>query len=234
MASLPFVGVLLGCCVLLTHGLAPLFVSQLNKFNNRKKQPLTMTFLPATYELTRSLYFRSLGGVYLTAFLIAKNQNKALIGDNGLAPAREFLLNTEHMKLADRPISLLYAVKDKSHLNSWLDIISITGMVLAAIPFITPQYAIAPIWAALWILYHSLDTVGGPFYSYMWESQLLETGFLAMCVAPLYLGNLSLLYSNRNQHGSIVTLYVSIHHVFHSLTHILLKQEHYLHLHGSA
>ena len=92
------------------------------------------------------------------------------------------------MSLTDRPISLLYAIKDKTQLNSWLDIIAITGIILSAIPLISPQYAIVPVWAALWILYHSLDTVGGPFYSYMWESQLLETGFLAMCVAPLYLG----------------------------------------------
>lgn len=33
---------------------------------------------------------------------------------------------------------------------------------------------------------HSLDSVGGVWYSFGWESQLLETGFLAIFLVPMF------------------------------------------------
>ena len=44
-----------------------------------------------SYWLTRSIFLRALGFVYGTAFLVALHQNKALIGDNGITPARHIL-----------------------------------------------------------------------------------------------------------------------------------------------
>ena len=44
-----------------------------------------------SYWLTRSIFLRALGFVYGTAFLVALRQNKALIGDNGITPARHIL-----------------------------------------------------------------------------------------------------------------------------------------------
>ena len=41
-----------------------------------------------SYWLTRSIFLRALGFVYGTAFLVALHQNKALIGDKGITPAR--------------------------------------------------------------------------------------------------------------------------------------------------
>ncbi len=38
----------------------------------------------------------------------------------------------------------------------------------------------------LWLLYHSLVNVGQTFYSFGWESQLLETGFLAIWIVPVF------------------------------------------------
>jgi hypothetical protein len=43
------------------------------------------------YFLTRIVLFRAIGFVYSVAFLVAKHQNKALIGDNGITPARQML-----------------------------------------------------------------------------------------------------------------------------------------------
>ena len=37
----------------------------------------------------------------------------------------------------------------------------------------------------LWLLYHSIVNVGQTFYSFGWESQLLESGFLAIFLVPL-------------------------------------------------
>ena len=48
---------------------------------------------PGSYWLTRVVFLRYLSFIYLTAFLVSYNQNKELIGNNGLTPARNFLLN---------------------------------------------------------------------------------------------------------------------------------------------
>ena len=37
----------------------------------------------------------------------------------------------------------------------------------------------------LWLLYHSIVNVGQQWYSFGWESQLLESGFLAIFFVPL-------------------------------------------------
>ena len=46
-----------------------------------------------SFWLTRVLFLRYLGFIYLIAFLISFNQNKELIGSHGLTPASNFLLN---------------------------------------------------------------------------------------------------------------------------------------------
>jgi hypothetical protein len=38
----------------------------------------------------------------------------------------------------------------------------------------------------LWLLYHSIVNVGQTWYSFGWESQLLETGFITMFLVPLF------------------------------------------------
>ena len=50
---------------------------------------------PGSYWLTRVLFLRYLSFIYLIAFIISYNQNKELIGNNGLTPASNFLLNGE-------------------------------------------------------------------------------------------------------------------------------------------
>jgi hypothetical protein len=40
------------------------------------------------------------------------------------------------------------------------------------------------VWFALWALYLSFVNVGSPFYGFVWETLLLEAGFLA-----IFLGN---------------------------------------------
>ena len=62
----------------------------------RNEEPQAVTELEAgTYWLTRILFLRFLGFIYLVAFLISFHQNKELIGDRGLTPARLFLRKGE-------------------------------------------------------------------------------------------------------------------------------------------
>ena len=58
---------------------------------------LTPSQIPAasSYHLTRILFLRLLAVVYIAAFSVAKNQNKGLIGDNGITPARNALNEAE-------------------------------------------------------------------------------------------------------------------------------------------
>ena len=58
---------------------------------------------PGSYWLTRIVFLRYLSFIYLTAFLVSYNQNKELIGNNGLTPARNFLLNGKENTDLTRP-----------------------------------------------------------------------------------------------------------------------------------
>ena len=44
-----------------------------------------------SYWLTRIVFLRFLAFIYLVAFLVSYHQNKELIGDRGLSPARLYL-----------------------------------------------------------------------------------------------------------------------------------------------
>ena len=51
----------------------------------------TMASLESSQYLVRIIFLRALAFVYFVAFAVAFNQNKALIGDNGITPARYLL-----------------------------------------------------------------------------------------------------------------------------------------------
>jgi hypothetical protein len=61
-------------------------------------------------------------------------------------------------------------------------------LLAAAVVIGLPQLAPLPVtmlaWFALWALYQSIVNIGGSFYSFGWETLLLEAGFLA-----IFLGN---------------------------------------------
>ena len=56
-------------------------------------------------------------------------------------------------------------------------------MALSVAVFITGAGSSAAM-LLLWLLYHSIVNVGQQWYSFGWESQLLETGFLAIWINP--------------------------------------------------
>ena len=148
---------------------------------------------PQTFDITRRLFLRGLGLLYRTAFLVAHNQNLALIGDDGITPARD-VLERKGGDDRDSPtlLSLLFrrrgagqASAERVRLDPWLRGFSMAGMALSAVPLLFPLHATFPLLFALWALYFSIVSVGNLWYAYMWESQLLETGFLALWSVPL-------------------------------------------------
>ncbi|XP_064601523.1 lipase maturation factor 1-like [Liolophura sinensis] len=81
--------------------------------------------------------------------------------------------------------SLLWLVDYKSNIDTYLDYIALAGMTLSGLVMVMGG-ANCVVMAVLWMLYHSIVNVGQRWYSFGWESQLLETGFLAIFLCPVY------------------------------------------------
>jgi len=93
----------------------------------------------ASYWLTRIVYLRSLAFIYAVAFLVALRQNKQLIGDRGLLPARFHLDKLIRIyggdtwrAFMDHPTLFLF-VRDKTHINRWLDGTAFVGLCLSCV-----------------------------------------------------------------------------------------------------
>jgi lipase maturation factor len=139
---------------------------------------------PPTYWLTRFVFLRLLGLVYLVAFLIVANQFRPLAGEHGLLPAPRFLdavagaYGRGPAAFFRLPTLFWLGASDTAFAaGAWAGI-ALSACVLLGL-------ANAPILAALWILYMSYVHVGQLFYGYGWEMLLLETGFLAIFLVPL-------------------------------------------------
>jgi len=99
------------------------------------------------------------------AFSVAYNQNKQLIGENGLMPCKNYLNSVKRYvggkigmaALAYTP-SILWFL-DWNHMDANLDGIALVGLVLSGFVLITGM-ANMVIMVTLWVLYHSLVNVG--------------------------------------------------------------------------
>jgi hypothetical protein len=139
---------------------------------------------PHSYWLTRFVILRLLGLVYFVAFLSLANQILPLIGRNGLLPADLYL------KQADRyfgsSLNGLWQVPSLFWMNTsdtFLVLMAWNGVALSLLVLL--GFANALLLGVLWALYLSFVHIGQDWYSYGWEIQLLETGFLAIFLCPL-------------------------------------------------
>ncbi|XP_038618700.1 lipase maturation factor 1 [Tachyglossus aculeatus] len=157
----------------------------------RPRPGLPLRLGPATFWLTRILLLRALAFVYLVAFLVAFQQNKQLIGDKGLLPSAVYLASVKRYfrgkidwdSLSYAPTLVWFL--DWGNMDSILDCLSALGLVVSAFVLVT-GCANMILMTILWILYHSLVNIGQIWYSFGWESQLLETGFLGIFLCPLW------------------------------------------------
>jgi len=136
------------------------------------------------YVLTRFVLLRLLGVVYAVAFAGLVLQQDALLGSDGLLPARAFLdelrdaAGSTGQAFAALPTLFWLDGSDAAlHAAAWLGLALSIAVVLGATN--------ALLQLALWGLYLSFVQVGQIFYGYGWEMQLLETGFLAVFLCPL-------------------------------------------------
>ncbi|XP_074455180.1 lipase maturation factor 1 isoform X5 [Larus michahellis] len=147
--------------------------------------------LSGTFWLTRIVLLRSIALLYFVAFLVAYHQNKQLIGEKGLLPCKLYLQNVKkYFRGKINLDALSYAPTiiwflDWSDMDRTLDYLSLFGLATSAFVLIT-GCANMVLMSVLWVLYLSLVNVGQIWYSFGWESQLLETGFLGIFLCPLW------------------------------------------------
>src|SRR5437867_920730 len=127
------------------------------------------------------LFLRLLGLIYLAAFVSLATQVKGLVGTQGILPAAGFLNRRRHWgfeRFYRLPTLCWFNASDG--FLSWLAWGGAGPSVLLVIGF-----APMPVLALLWMLYLSLFGICGIFLGYQWDILLLETGFLAIFLAPL-------------------------------------------------
>lgn len=138
------------------------------------------------YYLTRWLFLRLLGLIYLIAFVSLWTQISGLIGHNGILPTDQFMAAVQQQcdlqGIGLERFHLLPTLCWFDSADGFLDFQCAAGAVLAVLLMI--GVAPAPCLALLWLLYLSLVTVGRDFLGFQWDNLLLEAGFLAIFFAP--------------------------------------------------
>lgn len=136
---------------------------------------------PAPYRVSRWLFLRLLGLVYLSAFVSLWVQIDGLIGSEGILPAQR-LMEIAGEQLGGRmhlfPTLLWISASDTA-----LHAMTAAGCLLAIL--LVAGFVPSGMLAGLWVLYLSLSLGGQVFFSFQWDTLLLETGFLAVWIAPL-------------------------------------------------
>jgi hypothetical protein len=137
------------------------------------------------YWLTRFVFERALGAIYLIAFLVAVNQFRPLLGERGLLPAPEFI-RAVPFRASPTLFHLVGYSDQRLLIVAWIGLalsVFATLGLLDGVGYTVP-FASMVLFAILWVLYLSIVNIGQTFYSFGWESLLLETGFLAIFLGP--------------------------------------------------
>ncbi len=148
-------------------------------YGNHVEQP--------AHRLVRWTFLRALGVIYLIAFLSLWTQIDGLVGSVGILPAEQFMTSVRGQ--ADQQQIGLDRYRLLPTLCWWsasdaslrFQCAAGTGLALLLILGIAP----APCLFLLWLIYLSLATVCRVFLGFQWDNLLLETGWLAIFLAPL-------------------------------------------------
>lgn len=131
--------------------------------------------------IARLLFERGLAALYAVAFVSALHQFPALLGARGLLPAPDFL---RHHRFREAPSLFHWRYSDGLFRGvAWTGIglsVAIAAGAFARAPLGVSMAA----WLVLWFLYQSIVNVGQTFYSFGWESMMLEAGFFAAFLGP--------------------------------------------------
>src|SRR2546428_4613082 len=135
----------------------------------------------SSYELTRWVFLRALGVVYLIAFLSLWPQLRGLIGPQGILPAQDLLAAARRQLGGERfhLVPTLFWIDGGPtalHLACALGVLCSVLLILNVAPL--------PSLVLLWVFYLSLAAVGREFLAYQWDVLLLEAGVPPVPVCP--------------------------------------------------
>ncbi len=138
----------------------------------------------AGYRLSAWIFLRVLGAIYFIAFASLGSQVRGLIGSHGLLPLTRFL---DAIASQLGPVELFW--KAPSLFWIWnsdaaLCAGAVTGLLLSGLLMANVAPRICCV--LLWMLYLSFVSVGQDFFLFQWDNLLLETGFLAIFLAPAH------------------------------------------------
>jgi predicted DCC family thiol-disulfide oxidoreductase YuxK len=137
--------------------------------------------VPPGEVFTSWIFLRLLGAIYTIAFVSLWTQIAGLYGSKGILPAAQYLAAVRSHYGIERHWLLPTL--------AWLNVSDVALAVMcgagAVLGFLLLLGA-APILTLVgcWALYLSLANVGREFLWFQWDSLLLETGFLAIFLAP--------------------------------------------------
>jgi predicted DCC family thiol-disulfide oxidoreductase YuxK len=135
-----------------------------------------------TYFEARRWFFRSLGGIYLIAFLSLWIQMDGLIGEHGILPIAEYLpAAREH--IGGNALFLLPTLCWLNSSDAFLHFLCGAGAVISILLMAGFMPVISLV--LLFVFYLSLTIAGQTFLSFQWDILLLEAGFLAIFFAPV-------------------------------------------------
>jgi predicted DCC family thiol-disulfide oxidoreductase YuxK len=134
-----------------------------------------------TYFVSRRIFLRTVGLTYLIAFVSLWVQVDGLVGERGILPVREFLpaLKAEYGARAILALPTICWVNSSNmalHLLCGTGVIASAALMAGALPVIGLILCFCS--------YLSLTIAGQTFLSFQWDILLLETGFLAIFLAP--------------------------------------------------
>ena len=137
----------------------------------------------SSYAIAGWGFRRLLGVVYVVAFASLAVQIEGLIGARGILPASQYMeaaagwTSSPLERLTLWPTLCWLGTGDR-----WLIGLCLSGIAMGAA--VTAGWAPLILFPLLWLDYLSLTVVGREFFAYQWDALLLETGFLAIFLAP--------------------------------------------------
>ena len=135
-----------------------------------------------TYFESRRWFFRSLGCIYLIAFLSLWMQLDGLIGEHGILPIAEYLPAAREHFGGNAPF-LLPTLCWLNSSDAFLHFLCGAGAVISILLIAGFLPVISLV--LLFVFYLSLTIAGQTFLSFQWDILLLEAGFLAIFFAPV-------------------------------------------------
>jgi lipase maturation factor 1 len=141
------------------------------------------TVEPPTYRIANSLFLRAVGLCFFAAFVSLWVQVDGLVGSHGILPVGNLLEAARSQLSPGERVTLLPTLCWWNGSDAFLHFLcgagalASLGVILGLVP--------APALLLCWASYLSLCVAGQDFLEFQWDLLLLETGVLAIFLAPV-------------------------------------------------